>query len=71
LDSARYRFLEEEYPQRDLHSGILTLGFSTFELFKQKKFLLPLMTQVSVSAPFSGRSVAANPMVQAELVLFF
>ncbi len=67
----RYRLLEDLYPERSLHTGILMAGFSTLDFFRAKKFPLPFQTNISYSAPFAGRNTTTNSMFQAELVLFF
>jgi hypothetical protein len=46
-------------------------GFSTVEFYKQKKFFLPFQANISYSAPIAGRQSTTNPMLAAELVMFF
>jgi hypothetical protein len=71
FESARYRLLEDQYPERDLHSGILMAGFSTLDYFRAKKFPVPFQANVTYSAPLAGRNATTNSMFQAELVMFF
>lgn len=69
--SERYRLLEDQFPERQLHTGILMAGFSTLDFFRAKKFPLPFQANISYSAPFAGRNSTTNSMFQAELVMFF
>jgi hypothetical protein len=67
----RYRLLEEQFPERDLHSGILMAGFSTLDYFRAKKFPIPFQANITYTAPLAGRQSTTNSMFQAELVMFF
>ncbi len=69
--ASRYRLLEDLFPLRDLHSGLLMVGFSSVEMFKAKRFPLPFQANLTYSAPFGGRNSTTNSMLQTELVLFF
>lgn len=67
----RYTWLENQYPLQDLVSGLMTVGYSTIDAFKEKAFLLPLQTNLTYSRVLAGRNVTTNDVVSAELVLFF
>lgn len=67
----RYRLLENELPSRTLHSLLVTAGFSTVEMYKQKKFFLPLQANLAYSQALAGINATTNSMLSAELVLFF
>lgn len=67
----KYQLLEQEFPLQALHAMTYSLGFSTVEWFRAKKFAVPFQANVSYSVPFIGRNVTTNNVVAAELVMFF
>lgn len=69
--SQRYRYLEGLSPSQTLHSLTASLGFSTIDWYKEGRFFYPLSVALSYSYPLLGRNTLANPLVVADLVLFF
>ena len=66
----RYTWMSKETRQ-EMHSLVLGGGYSTIDLFKQKKFPLPMMISINHTRVLAGRNVVDNPLTSLDISLFF
>ncbi|MBF0314170.1 MAG: hypothetical protein HQK50_17800 [Oligoflexia bacterium] len=68
--SERYSWLEADTIQ-NMQSVQLGLGYSTLELFKAKRFPVPVELNATHSFLVRGKNVTKDPLTAVELVMFF
>lgn len=68
--SNRYNWMEAETEQ-NMHAYQSLIGFSTVPLFKQKKFKVPLETNLVYTNIYDGKNVIKDQITTFELALFF
>ena len=69
--SDRYAFLDNLSPDQQLHSMMLSIGFSSIDWFLEKKFIYPFQAHLLYSRPIGGRNVAQADIVACEVMAFF
>jgi hypothetical protein len=69
--AVRYDWLSEQSPDQLLHSVIGSIGFSTVEWYRRKKFVYPFEVKIVYSHPVIGRNTGTNDVIAGELVAFF
>lgn len=65
-----YSSLEDETDYKE-HVGIIGLSYSTIELYKQKKFAVPLVASISYRNRFAGENSLKSQYIGLGLSLFF
>ena len=66
----RYSWMSQETEQ-EMHSLVLGGGYSTVDLFKAKKFPLPMMISLNHTRVLAGKNVVNNPLTSLDVSLFF
>lgn len=70
FSSQRYTWLEDDTGQ-EMHTAQFVLGYDTISLFRQKKFFMPLMVNLTHLRVLDGRNVVSDPMTTLNLSVFF
>ena len=66
----RYRALGVETEQV-MHAAYVQMSLSSINLYKRKKFPLPLLTTLGVGQAFAGRNVRNDPLWSLNMTAFF
>jgi hypothetical protein len=61
----------EEGTERISHTGRLSLGYTTLNLFKQKKFFLPLSMNLAAQSIFAGKNTPKYERADFQIRFFF
>lgn len=69
-DSYRYKWLEKDTAQ-SMESIHLALGYSTLQLFREKKFPAPIETNLTFNKVVGGRNAITDYLVAFELAAYF
>ena len=67
----RYSFLEAQNPAGTLHSGIVSLNFSSIRMYQQKSIPVPFQATLNYAFPIAGKNSYQNNTVQTEMVMYF
>ena len=68
--SERYAWIGRETEQ-EMHSLVLGANYNTIELFRAKKFPLPMMVSLNHTRVLAGRNVVRNPLTALDISVFF
>ena len=69
-EEGRYKWLEQDTRQ-NMHSVVMVAGFDTLDLFRSKKFPVPLSLMLSHSRVISGKNVVNDPLTAIDFSMFF
>lgn len=69
-EAHRYNWLESDTNQ-EMYSSTVALGYSTIELFRQKRFPAPVQAGLIYTNVFEGKNVVKDEVVAMQLSLFF
>lgn len=69
-DPQRYTWMSQDTYQ-SMNAALVTVGYDTISLFRQKKFPVPLSIGVTHTQVLSGKNVSNDPMTTLDLSLFF
>ncbi|AUN97456.1 hypothetical protein C0V70_04895 [Bacteriovorax stolpii] len=61
----------EEGTERISHTGRFSLGYTTLNLFKQKRFFLPLSLNLAVQSIFAGKNTPKYERADFQIRMFF
>ena len=66
----RYSWLGNE-TQQEMHTAQMALGYNTLELFRKKRFPVPLSVALNHTQILAGKNVVKDPLTSLDLSLFF
>lgn len=69
-DAHRYAWMSQGTEQ-NMHAGQLGVGYSTINLFRQKRFPVPLEANVYHTRLMGGKNVVNDPLTTLEFAMFF
>ncbi|GAB4406941.1 MAG: hypothetical protein OHK0056_06510 [Bacteriovoracaceae bacterium] len=68
--SERYKYLEQDTRQ-NMHSAIISGGFDTLDLFRSKRFPVPIILSITHTWVLSGKNVINDPLTTLDFSMFF
>ena len=68
--AVRYEWMSRETEQK-MHALVMGGGFNTIELFKAKRFPVPLSIALNHTRVLAGKNVVKNPLTSLDISLFF